>query len=74
MENGDFSQQKVEFALEDQQIQAPPMPTVGDLEVYRLVFELFDRDNSGFIENQDLAAIAVKIGLTPEEGKFIYNC
>ena len=46
------------------------MPSDDDLETYRIVFELFDRDRSGFIDNHDLAAISVKLGRDPSEGKF----
>lgn len=46
------------------------MPTAEDLEVYRIVFELFDRDSSGQIDRHDMAAIAVKLGKEPEEGKY----
>ena len=45
------------------------MPSDDDLETYRIVFELFDRDRSGFIDNHDLAAISVKLGKDPAEGK-----
>lgn len=37
------------------------LPSEDDLETYRIVFELFDRDRSGFIDAHDLAAIAVKL-------------
>ena len=47
------------------------MPSDEDLETYRIVFELFDRDRSGFIDNHDLAAIAVKLKKDPSEGKCI---
>lgn len=43
------------------------MPSDDDLETYRIVFELFDRDRSGFIDNHDLAAISVKLGKDPSE-------
>ena len=46
------------------------MPSDEDLETYRIVFELFDRDRSGFIDNHDLAAIAVKLNKDPSEGKW----
>ena len=49
------------------------MPTVEDFDIYRIVFELFDRDSSGFIDAQDLTAISVKVGLSPDEGKFIFH-
>ena len=54
------------------------MPTDEDLETYRIVFELFDRDRSGFIDNHDLAAIAVKLNKEPSEvfaliGNFDFN-
>lgn len=39
------SPKKVKLAL-DQNL----LPTVEDFDVYRIVFELFDRDNSGYIE------------------------
>ena len=56
-----------------QQQQAFPstgeMPSDEDLETYRIVFELFDRDRSGFIDNHDLAAISVKLNKDPSEGK-----
>ena len=45
------------------------MPSDDDLETFRIVFELFDRDRSGFIDNHDLAAIAVKLGKDPSERK-----
>ena len=67
MQNHDFGKDN-QFAMNYGE-QQPPMPTVGDLEVYRLVFELFDRDNSGYIDDHDLAAIAIKVGLQPEDGK-----
>ena len=47
------------------------MPSDDDLETFRIVFELFDRDRSGFIDNHDLAAIAVKLGRDPQEGKLV---
>ena len=34
------------------------MPSDEDLEAFRIVFELFDRDRSGFIDNHDLSAIS----------------
>ena len=34
------------------------MPSDEDLETFRIVFELFDRDHSGFIDNHDLSAIS----------------
>ena len=43
------------------------MPSDDDLETFRIVFELFDRDRSGFIDNHDLAAISVKLGRDPQE-------
>ena len=43
------------------------MPSNDDLETYRIVFELFDRDKSGFIEANDMAAISLKLGKDPEE-------
>ena len=43
------------------------MPTESDLEVYKIVFELFDRDQSGYIEAQDMAAISIKLNRTPDE-------
>ena len=48
------------------------LPSEEDLETYRIVFELFDRDHSGFIDKHDLAAIAVKLGKEPSEGKTDY--
>lgn len=48
-------------------INSGEMPSDEDLETYRIVFELFDRDRSGYIDNHDLAAIAVKLGKEPEE-------
>jgi len=43
------------------------LPSDEDLETYRIVFELFDRDRSGFIDNQDLRAIAAKLNKDPSE-------
>lgn len=48
-------------------------PTKEDLETYRIVFELFDRDKGGFIDAQDLAAISIKLNRDPEEGKISFN-
>ena len=45
------------------------MPSEDDLETFRIVFELFDRDKSGFIDSQDMAAISAKIGKDPGDGK-----
>jgi hypothetical protein len=45
------------------------LPTAGDLEVYRLVFELFDREFSGYITEEDTNLIAIKLGFDPEQGK-----
>ena len=52
-------------------IQSNEMPSDDDLETYRIVFELFDRDRSGYIDNHDLAAISVKLGKDPSEGKSV---
>ena len=49
------------------------LPSEDDLETYRIVFELFDRDRSGFIDAHDLAAISVKLGKDPSEGKTLDN-
>ena len=46
------------------------LPSEDDLETYRIVFELFDRDRSGFIDAHDLAAISVKLNKDPSEGKY----
>ena len=54
-------------------IQTNEMPSDDDLETYRIVFELFDRDRSGYIDNHDLAAISVKLGKDPSEGKSVYH-
>ena len=48
------------------------MPSDEDLETFRIVFELFDRDHSGFIDNHDLAAISLKLNKDPQESK--YSC
>lgn len=52
------------------------MPSDEDLETFRIVFELFDRDRSGFIDNHDLAAISVKLNKDPQEGKYtgLWRC
>ena len=47
------------------------LPTVDDLEVYRIVFELFDRSQIGMIRIHELASIAIKLGYDPEQGKFL---
>ena len=52
-----------------QLLNSGEMPSDEDLETYRIVFELFDRDRSGFIDNHDLAAISVKLNKDPSEGK-----
>ena len=54
-------------------IHTNEMPSDDDLETYRIVFELFDRDRSGYIDNHDLAAISVKLGKDPSEGKSVYH-
>lgn len=38
------------------------------METYRILFELFDRDKSSFIDAHDLQSIAVKLNRNPEEG------
>ena len=48
---------------------AEQLPSKEDLETYRIFFELFDRDSSGSIDAQDMAAIAFKLNRDPEEGK-----
>lgn len=48
---------------------ADEMPSDDDLETFRIVFELFDRDRTGYIDGHDLAAISVKLGKDPKEGK-----
>ena len=40
------------------------------MDSYQIVFELFDRDQSGFIDESDLRDIAISLGRDPEEGKF----
>jgi Ca2+-binding EF-hand superfamily protein len=45
------------------------MPRQDELETYRILFELFDRDMSGFIYVQDVRAIAYKLDRDPNEGK-----
>ena len=41
------------------------VPTKDDVVAYRILFELFDRDQSGFITSQDVAAIAFKTDRDP---------
>ena len=45
-------------------------PSEDDLEIYRIVFELFDRDHSGYIDAGDLRVISTKLGRDPVESKF----
>lgn len=45
------------------------MPDEAELEMYRIVFSLFDRNNSGYIDVQDMATISYKLGKSPEERK-----
>ena len=40
-------------------------PTDDDIETYKIVFELFDRDHSGYIDISDLAVISSKLGRDP---------
>ena len=44
-------------------------PSEDDLEIYRIVFELFDRDHSGYIDAGDLRVISTKLGRDPVESK-----
>ena len=62
------NQEQIETNEEEQDSQND-LPSEDDLETYRIVFELFDRDRSGFIDAHDLAAIAVKLQKDPSEGK-----
>ena len=39
------------------------------MDSYQIVFELFDRDHSGFIDESDLRDIAISLGRDPDEGK-----
>ena len=45
-------------------------PSEDDLEIYRIVFELFDRDHSGYIDAGDLRVISTKLGRDPVESKW----
>ena len=67
----DINSGSVAVPQEQSYLQDDNMPKEDDLETYRIVFELFDRDKSGTIDKHDLAAIAVKLGKQPEEGKYI---
>ena len=59
---------------EQPMVQQPEaLPSVDDLEVYRVVFELFDRASSGYIKKHEVTSIAIKLGLVPEQGMFIYS-
>lgn len=49
-------------------IELDTMPRQDELETYRILFELFDRDMSGFIYVQDVRAIAYKLDRDPNEG------
>ena len=49
----------------NQLLNSSEMPSDDDLETYRIVFELFDRDRSGYIDNHDLAAISFKLNKDP---------
>jgi Ca2+-binding EF-hand superfamily protein len=40
-----------------------------EIEVYRTVFEVFDKDRSGFIEPNDLHEIAISLNKDPMRGK-----
>lgn len=40
-----------------------------DMESYKIVFDLFDRDHSGYIDNIDLQEIAQSLNRDPNEGK-----
>lgn len=55
--------------LKDVNLKHEDMPTDDDLETFRIFFELFDRDRSGYIDGGDLAAISAKLGKNPTEGK-----
>jgi Ca2+-binding EF-hand superfamily protein len=46
------------------------LPDANELEMYRIVFSLFDRDGSGYIDVQDMSTISFKIGKDPNECKF----
>jgi hypothetical protein len=47
-------------------------PSSYDLDTYRIVFELFDRDGNGYIEADDLAVISSKLGRDPQEGNVLF--
>lgn len=53
--------------LKDVNLKHEDMPTDDDLETFRIFFELFDRDRSGYIDGGDLAAISAKLGKNPTE-------
>ncbi len=49
-------------------MQQPPselLPTVDDLEIYRIVFELFDRSKIGQIQMHEMLSIVAKLGYDP---------
>ena len=47
------------------------MPSLEELEIYRIVFELFDRQKTGYIQKHEVLSIAYKLGIEPATGKFL---
>lgn len=43
--------------------------TQDEIATLRIVFEMFDRDNSGEIDSNDLREIASSLNKDPQEGK-----
>ncbi len=39
------------------------------MESYKIVFDLFDKDHSGYIDQQDLKEIAISLNRDPQEGR-----
>jgi Ca2+-binding EF-hand superfamily protein len=45
------------------------MPSLDELEIYRIVFELFDRQKLGAIQKHEIYSISIKLGYNPTDGK-----
>jgi len=48
------------------------LPTVEDLEIYRIVFELFDRSKIGQILMHEMLSIVAKLGYDPASCNYLF--
>ena len=66
--------QVLEEPTQSVQLRAPQLPSAEDLEVYRIVFELFDRGQTGHIQHHEMRSIMLKQGFDYAQCKLRSTC